>query len=128
MGLRPLFIAVLLAAAAWSAEAQPAFDEAHDHYVDELDRQCPDKQLQMLGARDLRDGLDSYLSGLDPDVRDQLQKSEVDHCSSSDAGAACVNLADIAAADQIGHLPDLVASICASFLRCKGDGDCIYAR
>ena len=128
MRLKPVFFAVLFAAAAWSAQAQTAADEVRDQYLAELDRQCGDKQLQGLSGRDLRDGLDSYLAGLPTDARDQLQKAEVDQCSTLEAGVNCVNLADISAANQIGRLPELVASICTSFLRCRGEGDCDYAR
>ena len=128
MRLRPLFFACLVAAAGWSAQAQTSADEAQSRFLDELSRQCPEKNLQLLSARDLRDGLDDYLDGLPTDVRSALQKVERDHCSSMDAGAACVNMADIYGADQIGRVPDLVSSLCVSFLRCRSQGDCDYAR
>lgn len=128
MRLRPLFFACLLACAAWTAQAQSDADEAHARFLAELDRQCPAKDLQMLSARDLRDGLDNYMDGLPTDARAALQKSETDHCSSIEAGASCVNMADILAADQLGRTPELVGSLCVSFLRCHDEGVCDYAR
>jgi hypothetical protein len=128
MRLRPLFLASLVGAVAWTAQAQTSADEAQTNFLAELGRQCPVKQLQMLSARDLRDGLDDYVDGLPTDARDALQKSEKDHCSSADAGAACVNMADILAADQLGRMSDLASSLCVTFLRCRSQGDCDYAR
>lgn len=128
MRLRPLFFACLVACAAWTAQAQTDADEAQARFLAELQRQCPEKQLQLLSARDLSDGLDNYKDGLSTDVRDALRKSETDHCSSIDAGAACVNEADILAADQLGRTPELAASLCVSFLRCRDQGACDYAR
>jgi hypothetical protein len=128
MRLRPLFFACLIAAAGWTAQAQTEADAAQSHFLDELGRQCPEKNLQLLSARDLRDGLDEYLDGLPTDARATLQKAERDHCSTMDAGAACVNMADIYGADQVGRVPELVSSLCISFLRCRSQGDCDYAR
>ena len=144
MRLRPIFFALFGAALAWSAQAQtdaPPPDSPPDASADQanpqeslqrfqegLERQCPDKQLQLLSARDLSDGLDQYKSGVAADLHDRLSKAEGDHCSSLDAGAACVNLADIAAADAAGHMDDLVLSICTTFLRCRDEGVCDYAR
>jgi|SRR5215467_8467447 len=128
MRLRPLFFACLIAAAGWTAHAQTEADEAQSHFLAELDRQCPEKQLQLLSARALRDGLDDYLEGLPTDARAALQKSETDHCSSEQAGAACVNMADILAADTIGRTAELAGSLCVTFLRCREQGDCDYAR
>jgi hypothetical protein len=128
MRFRPIFFALLGAALGWSAQAQTTPADARDHYEAELSRQCPEKQLMMLSPRDLRDGLDQYMQGLPQDVRDSLQKSETDHCSSLEAGASCVNVADIAAADDLGRMPELVQSICTSFLRCHDEGVCDYAR
>jgi hypothetical protein len=39
-----------------------------------------------------------------------------------------VDLADIAAADQLGRMQELAQSLCVSFLRCRSQGDCDYAR
>ena len=128
MRLRPLLFACLVASAAWGAQAQTGADEASARFMDELGRQCPEKQLQLLSPRDLRDGLDDYMDGLPTDVRATLQKSETDHCSSEQAGVACVNMADILAADQIGRVPELAGSLCVSFLRCRSQGECDYAR
>jgi hypothetical protein len=147
MRLRPVFLALVCAALAWSAEAQidsPADSsqsdsaqtdaqqtnpqEARDLFEAGLERQCPDRQLQLLSARDLSDGLDQYKSGVPNDVRDRLVKSETDHCSSLDAGAACVNLADIAEANNEGRMDELVTSICTTFLHCRDAGQCDYAR
>jgi hypothetical protein len=131
MRLGPLFLGCLIAAAlpwTWGAQAQTGADEAQARFLDELSRQCPEKNLQMLSARDLRDGLDDYVDGLPTDTRSALQKTERDHCSSMDAGAACVNLADIFAADQLGRMPELASSLCVTFLRCRSQGDCDYAR
>jgi len=124
----PLFLACLIAAVGWAAQAQTGPDEAQSRFLAELDRQCPTRQLQMLSARDLRDGLDDYMGGLPTDVRGALQKSERDHCSSENAGAACVNMADILAADELGRTPELAASLCVTFLRCRDQGVCDYAR
>jgi hypothetical protein len=128
MRLRPLLVACVIAAAAWGAQAQTGAEEAQARFLSELDRQCPDKQLQMLSARDLRDGLDDYMDGLPTDVRATLQQAEADHCSSEQAGATCVNMADILAADELGRVPELAGSLCISFLRCRAQGDCDYAR
>jgi hypothetical protein len=145
MHLRPVFLALVCAALAWSAQAQvdPQTDsqsaqpgdaqpvnpqEARDEFQAGLERECPDKQLQLLSARDLSDGLDQYKSGLPNEVRQRLVKSETDHCSSLNAGAACVNLADIAQADAEGRMGEMVDSICTTFLRCHDAGQCDYAR
>jgi hypothetical protein len=129
MHLRPVLFAFLAAATlAWSAQAQTSPEDARDQYQAELGRQCPDKHLEMLSQPDLRDGLDQYQQGLPDDVRAAMQKSETDHCSSQEAGVSCVNLADIAAADDAGRLQELVQSVCASFLRCRDVGACDYAR
>jgi hypothetical protein len=129
MRLRPIcFAAAIALFAAWSAQAQTASDEAKDHFEAALSQDCPQKQLSLLSSRDLHDGLDDYMEGLPPDLHDRMQKAEIDHCSSIDAGAACVNMADIQAADESGHLDDLALSICGSFLRCTDQGVCDYAR
>lgn len=128
MRLRPLFFACLIAGAAWTAQAQTDADEAQARFFGELARQCPEKQLQMLSARDLSDGLDNYKDSLSTDDRAALQKSETDHCSSIEAGAACVNAADILAADELGRTPEMAASLCVTFLRCRDQGACDYAR
>jgi hypothetical protein len=130
MRLGPLFFAALALAlaAAWSAQAQTGADEARDHFEGALAQDCPQKQLQLLSARNLRDGLDSYVESLPPDIHDRVQKAESDRCSNADAGAACVNAADIQAADEVGRTDDLALSICGSFLRCTDQGVCDYAR
>jgi hypothetical protein len=129
MRLRPVLLAVLASALAWSAAAQTDGDAVRDHFQSELARQCPQKRLDLLSERALRDGLDDYMGGLGPDERGRLQQSEQDHCSAADsAGAACVNLADLAAADQGGRIEEVATSICSSFLRCRDQGACDYAR
>lgn len=137
MRLRPLCLALAVAVWGWCAEAQTTGDAgvdadpgpaALDHFEAELQRQCPDKQLQMLSARDLRDGLDDYEDGLLQDEHDRLQQAEQTRCSTAGAGAACVNLADLVAADQMGRTDDAARSICASFIRCVDQGVCTYAR
>src|SRR5579871_1583865 len=120
---RSLVLALLVAAAAWSASAQSMGDQARDDYQSELARQCPDKQLQMLSARALSDVLDDYKLALPDDIRARFQKAETDQCSSLDAGAACVNSADLQTADEVGRISDLAGSICAAFLRCRDQGD-----
>jgi len=124
----PLILACVAATVAWTAQAQTDSDDARTHFEAELVRQCPDKQLELLTASQLRDGLDNYMDGLPQDVRDRLQKSETDHCSSDGAGASCVNLADITAAEAEGRMEDLVGYVCGSFLRCHSQGVCDYAR
>lgn len=128
MRVSPIALGVIVGAVAWSAAAQTAFDQARADYQAELGRQCPDKQLQMLSERDLSDGLDDYKAGLSPDVQDRLTRAETTDCSLAGAGAACVNSADIAAADAVGRIADLAGSICSSFLRCRDQGVCDYAR
>jgi hypothetical protein len=128
MRLGPLFVAALVLAAAWSVQAQTGADEAHDHFEGALAQDCPQKQLQLLSARNLRDGLDSYVEGLPPEIHDRVQKAESDSCSNADAGAACVNTADIEAADEVGRIDELALSICGAFLRCSDQGVCDYAR
>ena len=147
MSHRPLFVAVLAASAlfasalsaqtqsdappsdALSSEAPPSnADEARDRFEAALANDCPQKQLQLLSASNLRDGLDSYVEGLPQDVHDLVQKAETDRCSNADAGAACVNMADILAADSAGRMDELALSICGSFLRCTDQGVCDYAR
>lgn len=128
MRLGPIVFACIVGAVAWSAEAQTDAEQALEHFQAELVRQCPEKQLELLSARDLRDGLETYTDGLSQEMRQRLQKSEADNCSTMDAGAACVNLADITAADEDGRIEELAASICGSFLRCRDQGVCDYAR
>jgi hypothetical protein len=123
-----LVLAVAVAALGWPAMAQDATETGNDRYYAELTNQCPDKSLQFLSPTDLRDGLDGYMEGLSPDAQDQLRRVERARCSSMTAGVGCVNDADIAAADQLGLTPDLAASICAAFLRCRGQSDCDHAR
>jgi hypothetical protein len=128
MRFGPLFIAAFALAAAWSAQAQTEADEARDHFQAALAQDCPQKQLQLLSARNLRDALDNYVESLPPDVHDRVEKAETDRCSTADAGAACVNAADVQAADEVGRIDDVALSICGSFLRCTDQGVCDYAR
>jgi hypothetical protein len=129
MRLPLVFFAVLAATVACSAAAQTVGEAARDHFQAELVRQCPQKQLNLLSARDLRDGLDDYMGSLPTDQRDQLQQSERDHCSGAESGgAACVNMADLDAADQVGQMEGLAGWVCSSFLRCRAQGACDYAR
>jgi hypothetical protein len=133
MRLTPLLFAVAAVAWSWCAEAQTEGEGdpgavALDHFQAQLQEQCPDKQLQLLSARDLRDGLDDYKDGLEPDLHDRLQQAEQTRCSTLDAGAACVNLADLVAADQMGRIDDVAHAICTTFLRCHDQGVCDYAR
>src|SRR5579872_4159010 len=107
MRLGPLFFVAVALAAAWSAQAQTGTDEARDHFESALAQDCPQKQLQLLSARNLRDGLENYVESLPPDIHDRVQKAETDQCSSADAGAACVNAADIQAADEVGRTDEL---------------------
>ena len=120
--------ALLVAATAWSASAQPVADQARDDFQAELSRQCPDKQLQMLSARNLSDALDDYKQTLPDDIHARFTKAEAHQCSSLQAGAGCVNNADLATADDVGRIGDLAGAICSDFLRCRGEGDCDYAR
>ncbi|MGH2928513.1 MAG: hypothetical protein ACRDL8_09945, partial [Solirubrobacteraceae bacterium] len=76
MRLAPILLTLMAVAAAWSAQAQPVFDETRDRFQAELARQCPDKQLQLLSEHALRDGLDDYMSGLSDDVRGKLRQAE----------------------------------------------------
>jgi hypothetical protein len=128
MRLGPILIAALLTACAWSAQAQTAQEEARDQFQAQLSEQCPEKQLQMLSVRQLRDGLDDYKESLSQDQLAKLQQAETGQCSSLDAGAACVNMADISAASDMGELTNLTNSICTDFLRCTDQGVCDYAR
>jgi hypothetical protein len=128
MRLGPIFLAALLAAAAGSAAAQTAFDVARDQFQAELVNQCPEKQLQMLSPRDLRDGLDDYKEGLSPDQLTRMQQAEQAQCSSMDSGVACVNMADIATAGDMGEMSNLATSLCLDFLRCRDQGVCDHAR
>ena len=120
-------LAAAAAALAWSAQAQPAGDDSPDHYFAELDRQCPDKLLQYLSTPDLRDGLDEWIDGQSPDAQEQFRSAENALCAPTGAGAACVDQADIGAADRLGLTSDLASAICATFLRCRGQGDCDHA-
>ena len=123
-----LVLAVAAAALGWPAMAQDDTAPAGDHYYAELANQCPDKALQFLSPTDLRDGLDDYMEGLSQDAQDQLRRAEHARCSSMTAGVGCVNDADIGTADQLGLTSNLAASICAAFLRCRGQSDCDHAR
>ncbi|MFI4935318.1 MAG: hypothetical protein ACHP7N_11910 [Caulobacterales bacterium] len=127
MRIAPIILALGLAAVAWSSSAQPAGGDSAGRYQSELDRQCPEKLLQDLSAADLRDGLDDYLSSLQPDARDQVTKTERTECSKGE-GLACVNAADIDAVDTQNLTSDLAASLCGAFLRCRSQGDCDHAR
>jgi hypothetical protein len=128
MRLGPIFLAALLAAVAGSAAAQTAFDAARDQFQAELSNQCPEKQLQMLSPRDLRDGLDDYKEGLSPDQLTRMQQAEQTQCSTMDAGVACVNMSDIASAGDMGQMSNLATSLCLDFLRCRDQGVCDHAR
>jgi len=118
----------IIAAAAWSAAAQTSTDPARADFQAELARQCPDKQLQMLSERALSDALDDYKASLPPNISARLVQAERANCTSINDGAACVNSADIATADQVGRIAELAGSICSSFLRCRDQGVCDYAR
>ena len=124
----PLFFFAFVLAAAGSVEAQTTPEAAMDHYQAALAQDCPQKQLQLLSTRNLRDGLENYVESLPPDLHDRLEKAETDRCSTADGGAACVNAADVQTADEIGRIDDLALSICGSFLRCSDQGVCDYAR
>jgi hypothetical protein len=129
MRVRLTLLALMTVAAAWSASAQPTADDARADFQGELSRQCPDKQLQMLSARNLSDGLDDYKQSLPAEARDRIDQAETAQCSSTyTGGAACTNASDLMVVEQIGRMPDLAGSICDSFLRCRTDGDCDYAR
>ena len=122
----PTILAAL--AIACAAQAQTTADQARADYEGELARQCADKRLLLLPTRDLRDGLDDYLASLPADVRGGLSAAEQTECSSLDAGAACVNAADITAADAAGRIGDLAGWVCSSFNCCTDQGACTYAR
>ena len=128
MRLGLVALGVSIAAAAWSAAAQTSTDQARADFQAELARQCPDKLLQMLSERALSDGLDDYTASLPPDISGRLTQAERASCTSLDSGAACVNSADIATADQVGRIAELAGSICSSFLHCRDQGVCDYAR
>jgi hypothetical protein len=119
---------VAVCVAAWPTFAQTAQDQARELFQSELAQQCPQKQLQMLSARELRDGLDDYKGGLPQQLHDRLQQAEDAQCASMDAGADCVNAADITTASDIGEMTNLAASICTDFIRCRDQGACDYAR
>jgi len=127
MRLGPVLFAAF-ALAAWSAQAQTEADESQGHFQAALAQDCPQKQLQLLSARNLRDGLEGYVESLPPDIHDRVEKAERDRCSNADAGAACVNAADIQAADEVGRIDELALSVCGAFLRCTDQGVCDYAR
>ena len=124
----PILLAVMAIAWAVQAEAQVAADQARAEYEAELARQCPAKHLEQLSTRGLRDGLEDYAASLPAEVRDRLQGAEQSQCSSADAGAACVNAADLAAADTAGRIGELAGWICSSFNGCTDQGACTYAR
>ena len=124
----PSLVAVMVLAWAALAEAQVSADQARAEYEAELARQCPDKHLEQLSTRALRDGLDDYAASLPNEVRDRLQGAEQSQCSSGDAGAACVNAADLAATDGAGRIGELAGWICASFNGCTDQGACTYSR
>jgi len=128
--MRRTLLSLTLAAAALgcAALAQDMDGAGTDHYYAELSNQCPDKNLQYLSPRELRDGLDDWSGGLSPDAQSKLKQAETAQCSTASAGVGCVNRADIAAADQQGRTRDLAGAICADFLRCRSPGDCDYAR
>ena len=108
MRLRPLFFATLLAFAAWSAHAQdqapPDADAARDRFEAGLADNCPQKQLQLLSARNLRDGLDSYVESLPPDLHDLCKRPRPTAARTPTPARPASNMADILAADQTGHM------------------------
>jgi hypothetical protein len=112
----------------WPALAQTPASQAMAEFQTELGKQCPDKQLQMLSTRDLRDGLDDFQAGLPDEARDRLQTAETNLCSNADAGAQCVNNADLVTLQQTGRIAELAGSVCESFIRCTDQGACDYAR
>ena len=117
-----------LAAFAWSVSAQTLGDDTAGPYLAELGRQCPQRQLQLLSPANLRDGLDNFIAGLPPNAQDSFVAADKAQCSSQTGGAACVNLADISAAETQGLTENLARSICGDFLRCRAQGDCDTAR
>ena len=128
MRIRVVVFGALATVLAWSASAQTMSAQARDDYQAELVRQCPDKQLQMLSVRSLSDGLDDYKQTLPSDVLARFTKAETDQCSSPEVGAECVVDADLMIADDAGRIGELAGAICSDFLRCRGEGDCDYAR
>jgi hypothetical protein len=124
----PLIVAALASALALSAQGRTSGEQARADFEGELARQCPEKQLQLLSTRDLRDGLEDYMESLPAQIRERLQTAETDQCASADAAAACVNAADIGAVDDVGRIAELGGWICSSFNRCSEQGVCDYAR
>src|SRR5271169_4008858 len=114
MRITSIILAVGVAGLAWSVSAQPTGGQA-DNFLAELDRQCPQRELQFLSPGSLRDGLDDYVSSLSTDAQDAMRRAESAQCSSSEAGVTCVNLADIGVADQLNLTSPLATSICSSF-------------
>ena len=119
-----MILALAGAAVAWSVAAQPAEGPTTDHYYAELDRQCPDSQLQLLSPGQLRDGVDDFMSSLPQDAQTRMRQAELARCSSAGEGVACVNDADIGVIDELGETDQFAGSICATFLRCRAQGDC----
>lgn len=115
------------AVCALPAFARTTADDPWRPYRVEIGRQCPAKHLEWLSPADLRDVLETYEASVSPGTHAAMSVAEAGRCATTIAGATCGNLAEIEAVRSAGELPALAASVCAAFVGCYGQSDCIAA-
>ncbi|RMB54169.1 hypothetical protein C8J44_1785 [Sphingomonas sp. PP-CE-3A-406] len=120
-------IVATAAACTLLAFAGTAADDPWRPYHVEIGRQCPAKHLEWLSPADLRDALETYEASAAPRTHGAMSVAEADRCGTTIAGATCGNLAEIEAVRSAGELPALAKSVCAAFVKCHGQSDCIAA-
>ncbi|KQS49243.1 hypothetical protein [Sphingomonas sp. Leaf198] len=130
LAIRIVRIVRIVATAA--AYALPAFtgtaaDDPWRPYRIEIGRQCPAKHLEWLSPADLRDVLETYEASAAPGTLAAMSVAEAGRCATTMAGATCGNLAEIDAVRSARELPAFAKSVCAAFVECHGQSDCIAA-
>ncbi len=127
LAIRVMRIVATAAACTLLAFAGTAADDPWRPYHVEIGRQCPAKHLEWLSPADLRDALETYEASAAPRTHGAMSVAEADRCGTTIAGATCGNLAEIEAVRSAGELPALAKSVCAAFVKCHGQSDCIAA-
>ncbi|KQO07144.1 hypothetical protein [Sphingomonas sp. Leaf242] len=122
-------VRIVAAAAACTllAFAGTAADDPWRPYRVAIGRQCPAKHLEWLSPADLRDVIETYEASAAPRTHAAMSVAEAGRCATTMAGATCGNVAEIEAVRGAGELPALAASVCAAFVKCRGQSDCIAA-
>lgn len=89
-----------------------------DGFEAEAMRQCPQRPVSTLDARDLRTRLDAFETTLPPALRAEVDRARAATCSAAhDANAAaCGNAADVTVLTQQARLAEAVAFVCGTVL------------